>query len=220
MTMRFRQIRDAIIQILGDNAAGQFRVIGFQEQHMAATENLDNERSVQVFYKKGDIPGGENGSSDGFMHEMIFGLELTAAKAAEGDLAALNNPGDPSGVATALANFMDASHVADRSWDELLDLVVQIIMSPIYLDFGLEPTPENPDGFTIGSRRLEEIEKKQPLPYGEYVTITGSVLLKCKINELVVGVTPTPLEGLNTQIDIKDDDVEQTAVEVNEFGGP
>jgi hypothetical protein len=222
--MKFRQIKQGLIDVLETRAlaSGKFRVIGAQERQMDATENLENFKSVQVFYKRGEIPGAEHGSSDGFKHQMSFGVELTCAEGAKGDISALNNTGDPAGIVTALNNFQDAVYAADESWDELLEEVLQTLMTPVNRDLKLEPTQANPDGFLLGSWQCEEIEKKDPVPYGEYVTVVGMLLFKCKNPEEVVGEVPVPLAPGNIDNDItfssteeEDDDVGKAAVKVD-----
>ncbi len=105
--MRFREIKAALVAVLQARAiaTGKFRVIGAQEEQMSAGENLENNKSVQVFYKRGELPESEHGSSDGFKHDMTYGIELTVAEGARGDLNALVNPGSPGDVVTALNDF-------------------------------------------------------------------------------------------------------------------
>ena len=150
------------------------------------------------------------------MHKMNFHIEMNAAKAAEGDISSLEAANSPSEIAAAIATFQNASALADASWDEMLDHVFQIIMSPEYMDFQLEPTDENPDGFLVSSRRITGIKKDSPLSWGEFVMVTGGFDIECKVSENVTGVVGTPMLTVSTQVDIVDDDIERTGVEVEQ----
>lgn len=211
--MRFRIIKEAIENILSENSAGRYRVIGHQERTVDAGDNVDNDRSIQVFYQSGDFAISQNlvGPHD---HMMRFRVEMNVAKGAEGNLSGVDETNSQAEIAAAISTFQNASALADSSFDELFDHLFQIIMSPIYLDFGLEKTDENPDGFFVSSRRLVDFKKEGPMSWGEYVMVSGSFMIECKTTEYVVGEVGTSLLTLSTQIDIVDDDVEKTGVEV------
>jgi len=211
--MKFRLIKAALEEILADNAAGRYRVIGHQERMVDAEANLDMSRSIQIFYQRGEFFNSQNmvGPYD---HKMFFRVEMNVAKAAEGDIASIDSATDPSQIMAAIGTFQNASRLADDSWDELFEHVFQIIMSPIYLDFKLEPTDENPTGFLVSSRKISEIKKESPLSWGEFVLVSGGFDIECRITEDVVGLVGEQLLTISTQVDIVDDDVEKTGVEV------
>lgn len=214
MTMKFRTVKAAIEKVLNDNAQGRFRVIGYQERMVDASDNLAEKRSVQVFYNRGDF---SNGNMVGpYEHKMTFHVEINASRASEGDVDALENASTPAAVEAAMSTFLNAAKLADDSWDEVFDHVFQIVMSPIYMDFELEPTDDNPTGFLLSSRRITEVKKDSPLSWGEFVMVTGGFDIECKVTEIVTGETAEELLTTSTQIDIVDDDVEQTGVEVTE----
>lgn len=207
--MNFRVIKDSIIDnVLGPNSTGKFIVVGFQRQNKNAVETLDTSRTVQVFYFSSDFPKNKGRLNGPTQNNITFKVELTASSAAKGDLSVVNNPAStPAQIAVALADFQEASYLADNSFDELVDEVYQILMSGLYLDLGL-------DKGIASDRWIGNVQKDHPEPRGGYVTITGSMNLTCNTAEQVPGDIGTAATIFDTTIDIKDDDVEKTGVTV------
>lgn len=186
--MNFRTIKEALVRLLGDNAGGNFRVIGYQEQAQSATETLVVDRSVQVFTQRGTFPkeaGSINGPTE---HEITYALDLMVSAAAEGDLSALDNPAaTPAELQAAIATFREGAGRADFYFDEFVDLLYQIIMDARNQDLGL-PLPPPDDALTrIADRWVPNWEKNAPQPRGEYVILTGSLSVTCSIDEPVLG---------------------------------
>jgi len=180
MTMNFRLIKASIVTLLGTSAAGRYRTIGFQEQGQAATEVKDDDRSVQVYYRSGDLPKQGGGLSGPFMHNTTYDFDLTVSKPALVDLTIMQNPLSTAGqYAAALAAMQQSSELADTSFDELADVIFQIIMNAENIDLGMS-TP-------VANRWIRNIQKDDPIPRGELVVLTGSMQLTCKIDEQVSG---------------------------------
>jgi len=212
--MNFRLVKSKIVALLAAEEAGRYRTIGYQHQRESAEENLDSDRSVQVFYQRGTLPKSTGGISGPHKHNMVFMLELTASKVAEGQLDVLENPAStPAQIIAAIQTFQAASSLADDSVDELIEIVYQIIQDARNIDFGLEL--EVPPIY-VSSRNIETITKHQPLPKGDVVTITAAMEIECTMDEQVLGETGTDYESTDTVLDIKGDDVEKTGVLVNE----
>jgi hypothetical protein len=208
MTMEFIAIRNALIALLGSNAAGQFRVVGFQQQAQGAKEVLDLGRSVQVFYSEGSFPKSGGSPSGPYQHEMTYRLELAVSKAAEGDIATIENPtSTPAQIATALAGMQDSAQLADESFDEMVELIYQIIMAADHIDIDLSDP--------VGNRWLGSVKKNQPIPRGALVVLTGEMLFTCKMPEQVTGLAGTPGEIVSTEIEIEEDDVGKAGVEAD-----
>lgn len=191
--MNFRTIKEALVLLLGSEAAGRYRTIGYQEQGQSAEEVLGVLRSVQVFYTRGAFPknaGSINGPTE---HEITFTLDLTVSAPSEGPLSVLNDPGaTPAELIAAIAAFREAADVADYYFDEFADILYQIIMDARNQDLGLplpEVPPPDPDNRLkrIADRWIGSIDKNPPQPRGEYVILTGTMQLTCSIDEQVLG---------------------------------
>jgi len=199
--MNFRTIKEALVLLLGSNAAGRYRTIGYQEQGQAAEEILGTDRSIQVYYTRGAFPksaGSINGPTE---HEITFTLDLSVAAPSEGPLSVLNDPdATPAELITAIANFRQASDVADGSFDEFVEILYQIIMDARNQDLGL-PLPPPDDSLTrIADRWIGAIEKNAPVPRGEYVILTGTMSLTCSIDEQVLGDEGTAGDEIDISI--------------------
>ena len=207
--MNFRTIRDAIITTLGTGAAGNFRVVGFQKQAEAAEQNIDTDRSVQVFYDSGEFPKSSGSLSGNVMHDMTFALELTAAKASAVDLTVLENPAStPAQIQAAFAAKQNAADLADKSLDEMIDLIYQVLMDARQQNFGLS--------FEVADRWIDDVRKNRPITYGQYVVISGVAQLTCAIDEQASGDDGVLVEDMDFDIPIKDDPVGKAGVLVEQ----
>lgn len=197
MTMKFRTVKAAIVTLLGNASAGKFRTVGFQPQGESAEQNLNDERSVQVFFSEGTFPKSSASIQGPYDHSVKYDVWLTVSKASEGDLSALENPASTDGErATALAAFELASPLADESLDELIELVFQIIMEADNIDLGL----------SVGiatNRWIGKIEKDQPTPRGRFVSITALMPITCNMSEEVTGLIPTAGEEIDLTLQVK-----------------
>ena len=208
MTMNFRLIKQGIINILRDAENGRYQTIDFQRQVKSAEEALDNLRFVQVYYSSGQFPKSSGRNTGPTQHDISYRIEFTISSAASGDLSVLSDPSSTDQErAVALAAFQEASDLVDDSFDELFDIIYQVLMSPINYNF------EQPVGI-VSNRWFDQIQKDEPEPQGEYVVLTGAALLTLRATEDIVGETGTPGNGIiSTTIDIIDDDVERTGVD-------
>jgi hypothetical protein len=199
--MNFITIKNSLISLLGAAEAGRYRTIGFQQQGQSAIENLDNDRSVQVFYSSGLFPKSGGSRRGATRHNITYRVEMTVSKATEGDVSVLENPSStPAQRATALAAFQDAAALADSSLDDLIDIVYQIIMDARNRDVGLS-TP-------VADTWINQIQKDNPLPRGEYVVLTGSMDFTCAINEDVLGDPGTQAGNIiDVEMELDTDDV-------------
>lgn len=209
--MIFETVKASIINnILGPAEAGRFQTIGFQRQSKNADEVLDDLRMVQVYFSRGTFSkrGGRN--TGPVQHDAVYRVELTVGKAAEGDLATLDNPSaTPSQLATALAAFSEASALADASFDELVGIVYQILMDGLNYDLGVTK-------YTVSSRWIDDIQKDTPNPRGGLIVLTGSMDLSCRMAEQITGDVGVEVPGIyDTVLDIEGDDVEKTGVTID-----
>lgn len=185
MTMNFETVKDALVTLLGNSAAGRYRTIGYQDRGTDATEVLDSNRSVQVFYSGGKFPKSGGRVNGPTKHDMNYQIVLTAGGANKVDLSVLDNVASTEGQkAAALAAMAEATEIIETSYNELFALIYQILMDNENKFLGLT-TPR------IGSRWVEETEKNEPTDRGGYTVITGDMLYSCNVDEPLTGATPT-----------------------------
>ena len=207
MTMQFRQLKASVIALLEANAVGLFRVEGSQPQAQSAEEFLGNDRSVRVFYGAGDFTKSSSSMAGPFTHEVNFGLQFTIVQPATVDLSVLTDPNaTPAQRIAALAASGSAADLADDSFDEFVDLVFQILMDARNQWLGLPK-------YSTGDRWVSGIKKNDVETFGEYVVLTGQVILTASLEEVVEGETPIAGDILSGDIEIKDDPEQQTGLE-------
>jgi len=210
MTMVFETVQASIVAILAAAEAGRYQTVGYQRQSVNADTVLDDLRQVQVFFSRGDFSkrAGRNTGSVG--HDATYRIELTVSKAAVGELSVLDNPSaTPAQLATALANYNEATYEADTSLNELAGIVYQVLMDGLNYDMGQSKG-------SVSSRWVPSISKDTPTTRGALVVLTGSLELNLRITEAITGDTGTEsAEYYDTTIDIDGDDVESTGVIVD-----
>lgn len=207
--MNFRVVNQAIIDTLGASAAGAFQVVGYRRQVKSAEEVKGAKRMVQSYYAAGDFPKSAGRQTGPVQHNMVFSIGLTVSAAAKVDLAAINTPGAPeASISSALSALQEGAAEADLLFDELTDLVYQILMDGRNFDLGLTKG-------TISKRWVDNIRKDAPTPEGRLVVLTGTIQYSCNTVEQITGDTGTAGGIISTVVDIDGDDTEKTGVEVD-----
>ena len=209
--MNFRKVKTSIENILIKAENDRYVTVGFQRQSKSAIETLDKSRLVQIYYSSGEFDKTAGRLNGPVQHDVTFNIDLTVSKAAEGDMSAIINPdATQQDIVTALANFSEASQLTDESIDELINIIYQELMNAENFDLGM-------DVGIVSNRWLSRVQKNSPLPQGEYVTITASLQLTCRMVEIVEGDTGIPGgKVFDTTIDIEGDDIEKTGVKVEQ----
>lgn len=204
--MNFRVVTQALIDTLGASANGKFTVVGYRGQVKDAEEIRGEKRRVQVYYSDGNFPKSKGRQLGATQHLPEFSIELSASAAASGNLAAIDTPGATTQqISAAMDAFQNASYRAGVAFDELLEMVYQILMDTRSFDLNL------PKG-TMSSRWIESMHKDGAQSAGSLVVQTGRIVYTCQTVEDVVGVAGTPMTtGIGTVLDISGDDVERTA---------
>lgn len=179
--MNFRVIKAALVTLLGDAEASRYETIGFQRKVVSAKE-AHALRKVQVYFASGQLPKSSGRVNGPVQHVITYRVELRVASAAVGDLAPLaEGSGATDGQrADALTAFQEAAEIADDAFDELVDIIYQIIMDARNVDLGLAIG-------IVAERYIAEIQKDNPVPQGQYVMLTGSMDLTCRTDEQVDG---------------------------------
>lgn len=206
MTMNFRTIRAGIVTLLGNAAAGQYRVRGYPDQNLSAEEIADTDRLVQVYYASGDYPRSASGHGP-YDHRMTFRIQLIVSQAAQCDLTVLNDPNATAGqLAAALAAAEPAAQGADESLDELIELVLQTLLAGDNIHLGL--------AFAIGSKWIDRVDKQEPFARGDRAVASATMDLTCRVFEDVVSTSKTDMAAVQVDITHQGDDTVRASVEV------
>jgi hypothetical protein len=180
MTMNFETLLDSIVTLLGDEAGGHFRVIGYQPQGASAEGFLGNNRTVQVYFFEGENSQRGGGSYGALKHNTTYKLEFTAAAESLVDLSVVENPASTAPeISAALSAFQNASKLAGASLNELYGYVFNVIMDQRNIDLGMDRP--------VGSRWIQSFRVDPVMPRGGLAIATGSAELTCSIDEQVQG---------------------------------
>lgn len=206
MTMNFRVLRDAIIQLLGDNANGKFRVVGYQQQGATGEENAGESRSVQVYFSKGINPKSAGSMSGSNQHDTLFNLDMTVAMKTAGDVATFNDPNaTPAQLIAALQSMQAGEELVQDKLDELYELVYQIIQDPVNRNLGVQDE-------VIASRWLQGFDKDDIMRRGEFAVLTGRSVISARMEERTTGLTGNALETIDTGFDTEGDPTVRSGV--------
>lgn len=206
--MNFRKIKKSITDnVLGPAEGGRYRTIGYQKQNTDIEDVLGKNRTVQVFFSSGDFPKNASGLQGPFKHEPSYRIELAIAEDSAVNLSALKDENaTDADREKAWKSFVEAGDAADDSFDELVEIVFQVLMDARNIDLGM-PVGDAAD------RWVGQIRKDEPEPTGEYVMLTGAMMLTCSTSEEAngdPGVTGAAI--IDTTVDLEGDDVEKGGV--------
>jgi hypothetical protein len=197
--MQFRKTKNDLTCILGNAANGRFKVIGHQTQGLDASEVVDDNRRVQVFYGEGDFEKSHASLSGPTEHDATYQIELAVSKSTKADLAVIEDENStPAQIAAAMSRLENPAGLVDDSFDELLELVYQILMDGRNVHLGADELP-----YKAKNRWVSGLRKDDPVPQGEYVVLTGAVMFTCRLTEEVTGdegvaAAATPFDITNT----------------------
>jgi len=200
--MMFRTVRDALVEVLGDNAESRFRVIGYQRQSKSSDEVLENNRLVQVYFSDGSFPKSSGRMRGPKTHDVTFEIDMAASAAAVGDLTVLDSTTATAiQKAAALASVREAAEVADTQIDVLIDAIYQILMDARNEKLGL-------DVGDIASRWIDGIQKDTIISHGDLVVKTANMKYTCRVQEVVLGAIGNEPETvtIDTSVTVGDTD--------------
>ncbi len=208
MSMVFRQVKSYLVAQLEAEAAGRYQVAGYQKQVISADDVKDALRLVQVFWERTDFPAASYRQSETRTTEATFRIRLITAAGAEIDLVTLNSDASTSAQKkAALLAISNAAARADDSFDELAEIVYQIIEDATRRKLGTS-------GGIVSNRRLSSIDKDEIEEQGDLVVLTGSAVLTVRLEESITGGTTTPLTTIDLTLTQEGDDVGKAGVEV------
>lgn len=186
--MMFRHVKDWIVDYLGRNASRNgFRVVGFNDSDIDASQLRGTSRLVQVFVRSGEMPAKSSPFVGPVVHDVSVAVELLTACASSVDLSVLESEtATPAQIATALAASQKAAQLADEDFDELFEVVYRLLMANDVQDLGYPGE--------VSRRWSPSWKKAAPLNRGESVIIAGSIEFGFQVSESLTGlypVTPT-----------------------------
>lgn len=181
--MMFRVVKNAIAEILADQAEARFQVIGYQRQSKASTEMTGNNRMVQVYYAEGDFPKNAGRMRGSKTHDITINIDMSASAPAKGNLSIIDSPTTTAvEKAIAIAAIKEAAEEADTQIDELIDAVYNIMYDARNEDLGLGVGE-------IASRWISSIQKDTLLERGDLVVKTANMKYTCRVQETALGDT-------------------------------
>lgn len=179
--MNFQTIHTAIVDLLGTEAAGAYRVLGYQNIPEDSENLKDTNQTVAVYFKRAVPARSSNSLTGPFDHECTFNIELTISTPATADIETLNDSGSTAlERATAMTNIESTKALADVELNAFIDLVFADLMDARNVDLGL----------AVGvarSRRVESIEKEDPVYIGDLIVSKATMNLILTTEETVTG---------------------------------
>lgn len=185
MTMLAETVKKSVVSILGAQAAGRFKVIGFQRQVKAAQTTQNNNRLVQVWWDGSNFDKGKSGVTGPKINDVVLKIQFTVSQAAQVDLATLNNEAStPTQKQTALTNMVESSSRADSIIDELWGIVFDILNDGRNLYLGQAKG-------VVSTRWFGQLQKDQPPEQGGFTILTGTATLGFTVEEPNLGDSGT-----------------------------
>lgn len=162
----FIAVSDAVADLLKSNSAGEFIVVDHEPFPGDASDYAGKNRTVRVFYSGGKF---DNHRRNMYDHEFEINIEMIVTAEAESDLSTLADENATQvELAAAMASMRTSAAVADKQFNELLGMVMDILGDPANRYLGLAET-------AIVGNDFVEAKKDRLLPFGEYAILTGTL---------------------------------------------
>jgi hypothetical protein len=213
--MNFQVLEQSILDdVLAPAEAGRYQTVGAQRQSESA-QVVNETRKVMVFYTEGDFPKSAASIYGDVQHNTTFEIVLVVAVNAEADLSVLNDENaSAADKANALRQMREPSLDANREMNDFIALIYQILMDGRNEQLGINPPGDRPNLKAVSGRWVDQIRKNDPLPDGEYVTLTATMRLTCTIEESLPGEDLVDAGNKTFESDITHDgDTAQAGVE-------
>lgn len=199
MTMNFITVYGAIVDLLGDEAAGRYRVCGYKNEPEDALLIKDTSACVSVFVGDVEIPENKSSSAGPFHWNCTYNIELAITTKATADLAVLEDPDATQGQrATAIASIQTAKALGEQAINNLIATVYQVLMSATNLDLGLEIG-------VFSNRWIAKIDKDEPNNMADMVVSKANMHLTLSVEEEVTGLLGEDLEDVDVTINLDDE---------------
>lgn len=206
--MNFITVTNALKNILAANAAGKYRVAGYQKKATSDKEIIENNRLVQVFYKSGDFSGGQNSSSQ---HDAVFRLVYTVSATAKLDLSVIDDPSATDEQrAAAIAAGLDSEALADSYFNDLISYTWNVLKSATNINLGIDEST-----LILANQNIKSTYKDEPARDGSLTVLSGYMDYVCRFVENIEGDTPVIPEGddlINIEFFVNGDDTARSGL--------
>lgn len=210
--MQFEIVEESVIDnVLLPAESGRFETIGGQRQKESASA-ISNKRKVMFAYKGGDFPESSSAQYGPVRHDMTFEVILAEVTPAKADLSVLNDENaSAADKSTALRQMAEPSIEANRSMNEFIRIIWQILMDARHEQMGMVPPDDRPNLKMVSNRWISNISKGDPAPEGENVFLTASMDLTLTVEEDITGddLPDTPEVVFDGDIELDGDTAEQ-----------
>ena len=189
----FIAVARAMADLLKTNSNGEFLVIDHEPFPGDAKDYIGKNRTVRVFYSGGKF---DNHTRNRYDHTFEINVEMCVTAEAETDLTTLmDSNASQAQLAAAMASMRTSAGIADKAFDELLGLVMDILGDPANQWMGLEK-------YRVKGNDFMEIKKDRLLPFGEYAVLTGVLVVGIAVVEtLETSVVCSPRDGDTLQFE-------------------
>jgi hypothetical protein len=183
----FIAVCQAMADLLKANSNGEFVVVDHEPFPGDVQDYLGKGRIVRVFYTGGDFT---NHRREKYDHDFKVDVEMCVTAEAESDLTTLmDSNATQAELAAAMASMRPSASIVDRSFNELLGMVMDILGNPENQWVGLEK-------YRVKGNDFLETKKDRLLPFGEYAVLTGTLTVGMMVVEnLQSSVVPTTREA-------------------------
>jgi len=209
MTMNFITIQEALTELLGNGANGQFRVCGYSVEPESGEAIRNENAAVAVYFSDAKIPKSGSGFNGPFKFDATYNIELSISSSAKADLETLNDP-ESSQVdrAAAMTSLQNTRLLADQALNTLIECVFNIIFKPEDVDLGL-------DVGIARSRWIPSITKEKPDYAGELLISQAVMSLTMQITESISSDDLEPLVEIDLTLNLNDEPVGQAGIYEN-----
>lgn len=182
MTMGFRLVKAGVESILSTYAStGGYRVLGHNEDGIAAEDLLSTRRLVQVYSDSGKLSGSFNGPA---IHDVVLAVDLLTSAKAQVDLTTIDDDeATDEERAIALAASQSASKLANDDMDEFIETVFGVLVNNQNINLGVSESVA-----IVANRWVPDWKISKPMTRGDMVVLHATMDLKFRVNEDFAGL--------------------------------
>lgn len=208
--MQFQSVKSALVTALGLAAASRYRTVGYKDEPIDQSEISGNNKLVSVYYSKGNLPLNKSGRFGPVIHECSFDVELKLSQACSVNVAVLENPNSSAAALTAaLAGLQNAKSLADTNLDSFISIIFGILMDSRNAFLGLSKS-------VFADRWISNIDKKDPMVFGDMVISTAVLTYTCDVEESLDGDSGHAGIIIDMTYKLNEESTGQTGVQIGE----
>ncbi len=171
---------DAVVALLGSQAAERFQVIGYQQQKKPAETTIDNPL-VQCWIDRAEIDWGRSPRNGPKEHEVGIKIQFTVAQPASVDIATLEDSSSTDAQrATALSNLTSPAVETTTALYAAWSAVFEILDDARNLTFGLAAG-------AISDKSYSNFKQDEFPPRGGPGILTATSMLEFRVKEAQIG---------------------------------